>query len=326
MDDEVQKLHVKLKQEQQRWDRECVVREKQQVSIKAMTWLSSRFPRFFGYIIRRIKTFLWYFIPYWTCVLFLESCNCLILVSRASMSACWRSESNSASWRLNVCAASESSWRPICWSFSKMWTGWGRGRGVWRWRRRGWKPSRGYCRAGDITARAACLLQYRWTNTKWGRRWRLLMWRWCFANGVVSILQVPTHSRTGSLDGRCSLYAKETVLATLNQNHLQQPANNSQQQFLPKKNLDGSLHSSSYTANVGLNGLNSLNSFLSQAHSKQPPGGLTYPNHTKSHGCSWPLHDSPGLTAQRPAMSKGTSGCRALTRSTQNIVICELMV
>lgn len=36
MDDEVQKLHVKLKQEQQRWDRECVAREKQQVNTKAM--------------------------------------------------------------------------------------------------------------------------------------------------------------------------------------------------------------------------------------------------------------------------------------------------
>lgn len=44
MDDEVQKLHVKLKQEQQRWDRECVAREKQQVNKKAMTWLSSHFP------------------------------------------------------------------------------------------------------------------------------------------------------------------------------------------------------------------------------------------------------------------------------------------
>lgn len=31
--DEVHKLHVKLKQEQQRWDRECVAREKQQVSV-----------------------------------------------------------------------------------------------------------------------------------------------------------------------------------------------------------------------------------------------------------------------------------------------------
>lgn len=31
--DEVQKLHVKLKQEQQRWDKECLVRDKQQVSL-----------------------------------------------------------------------------------------------------------------------------------------------------------------------------------------------------------------------------------------------------------------------------------------------------
>lgn len=30
--DEVQKLQVKLKQEQQRWDKECLAREKQQVS------------------------------------------------------------------------------------------------------------------------------------------------------------------------------------------------------------------------------------------------------------------------------------------------------
>lgn len=34
--DEVQKLHLKLKQEQQRWDKECVAREKQQVSIVSM--------------------------------------------------------------------------------------------------------------------------------------------------------------------------------------------------------------------------------------------------------------------------------------------------
>ncbi len=33
---EVQKLHVKLKQEQQRWDKECVAREKQQVSLMLM--------------------------------------------------------------------------------------------------------------------------------------------------------------------------------------------------------------------------------------------------------------------------------------------------
>lgn len=32
--DEVHKLNVKLKQEQQRWDKECVAREKQQVSLE----------------------------------------------------------------------------------------------------------------------------------------------------------------------------------------------------------------------------------------------------------------------------------------------------
>lgn len=31
--DEVQKLHVKLKQEQQRWEKECLARDKQQVSL-----------------------------------------------------------------------------------------------------------------------------------------------------------------------------------------------------------------------------------------------------------------------------------------------------
>lgn len=32
--DEVHKLHVKLKKEQQRWDKECVTKEKQQVSLQ----------------------------------------------------------------------------------------------------------------------------------------------------------------------------------------------------------------------------------------------------------------------------------------------------
>lgn len=37
--DEVQKLHVKLKQEQQRWDKECLAREKQQVNLMPMFWV-----------------------------------------------------------------------------------------------------------------------------------------------------------------------------------------------------------------------------------------------------------------------------------------------
>lgn len=44
MGDEVQKLHVKLKQEQQRWDRACVAREKQQVDLKSQTCLRSHSP------------------------------------------------------------------------------------------------------------------------------------------------------------------------------------------------------------------------------------------------------------------------------------------
>lgn len=95
MDGEVQKLHVKLKQEQQRWDRECVAREKQQVNRTELTELV---------------------------FCFLKAIT-VIRVSRVKMRACWRSESNGASWRLNACAASESSWRPSCWSISKMWTG-----------------------------------------------------------------------------------------------------------------------------------------------------------------------------------------------------------
>lgn len=34
--DEVQKLHVRLKQEQQRWDKECLAREKHQVHLMLM--------------------------------------------------------------------------------------------------------------------------------------------------------------------------------------------------------------------------------------------------------------------------------------------------
>lgn len=34
--DEMKKLHVKLRQEQQRWDKECLAREKQQVSLMLM--------------------------------------------------------------------------------------------------------------------------------------------------------------------------------------------------------------------------------------------------------------------------------------------------
>ncbi|XP_023814687.1 rho guanine nucleotide exchange factor 28 isoform X2 [Oryzias latipes] len=83
-----------------------------------------------------------------------------------------------------------------------------------------------------------------------------------------------THSRTGSLDGSCSVYKNEVVLlASLQQNH--QPTNNNQQQhalLMQKRNQDGPLHSSSYPASL----YNSLNTLLSQAHGKSPPDGLTH--------------------------------------------------
>lgn len=48
MDDEVQKMHVKLKQEQQRWDRECVAREKQQVNLLLFGMRIKPFDGIFG--------------------------------------------------------------------------------------------------------------------------------------------------------------------------------------------------------------------------------------------------------------------------------------
>ncbi|XP_026198874.1 rho guanine nucleotide exchange factor 28-like isoform X3 [Anabas testudineus] len=108
--------------------------------------------------------------------------------------------------------------------------------------------------------------------------------------------KVSNHSRSGSLDGNCSVYKNEAaLLASLQQNHLHQPANNNQHLLsVPRKNHDGPLHSASYTANLGLsaNLYNSLNTLLSQAHSKQPPDGLTYPNYSNNHGCPPPLNDS----------------------------------
>uniref|UniRef100_UPI0037E7F509 rho guanine nucleotide exchange factor 28-like n=1 Tax=Semicossyphus pulcher TaxID=241346 RepID=UPI0037E7F509 len=110
--------------------------------------------------------------------------------------------------------------------------------------------------------------------------------------------KVSEHSRSGSLDGNCSVYENEAAfLASLQQSRLHQPANNNQHQRLlsvPRKNHDGSLHSSSYTANLGLSAslYNSLNTLLSQAHNKQPADGLTYPNYSNNHSCPRSLNDS----------------------------------
>uniref|UniRef100_A0A3B4ZXD1 Rho guanine nucleotide exchange factor 28-like n=1 Tax=Stegastes partitus TaxID=144197 RepID=A0A3B4ZXD1_9TELE len=108
--------------------------------------------------------------------------------------------------------------------------------------------------------------------------------------------QVSSHSRSGSLDGNCSVYENEAALfASLQQNHVHQPATNNQHQLLlsmPRKNHDGPLHSPGYTANLGLSAslYNSLNTLLSQTHSKQALDGLAFPGY--NHGCPRPLNDS----------------------------------
>ncbi|XP_051806789.1 rho guanine nucleotide exchange factor 28-like isoform X3 [Acanthochromis polyacanthus] len=106
--------------------------------------------------------------------------------------------------------------------------------------------------------------------------------------------QVTSHSRSGSLDGNCSVYENEAAfLASLQQNHLHQPTTNNQHLLsMQRKNHDGPLHSSSYTANLGLSAslYNSLNTLLSQTHNKQPLDGLTYPSY--NHSCPRPLNDS----------------------------------
>ncbi|XP_039659461.1 rho guanine nucleotide exchange factor 28-like isoform X2 [Perca fluviatilis] len=117
--------------------------------------------------------------------------------------------------------------------------------------------------------------------------------------------KVSSHSRSGSLDANCSVYKNEVaLLASLQQNHVHQPAKKNQHQCLlsapinnhdsPLNSHDSPLNSSSYTANIGLSAslYNSLNTLLSQAHSKQPPDGLTYPNYSNNHGCPRPLNDT----------------------------------
>lgn len=144
----------------------------------------------------------------------------------------------------------------------------------------------------------------------------------------VSLSQVSNHSRSGSLDGKCSVYENETaVLASLQQNHLHQPANNNQHHCsvsAPKKNHGSSLHGSGYSANVGLSAslYNSLNTLLSQAHNKPPPDGLTYPNYSHNLGCPQPLNDSiqpfsNRVTAQPQRANKSKSA---------HVVSCNLYV
>ncbi|XP_071339594.1 rho guanine nucleotide exchange factor 28-like isoform X3 [Trachinotus anak] len=221
--DEVQKLHVKLKQEQQRWDKECVVREKQQTEQESL--LEQREQQ---------------------CLLEAERLRC----EREEL------EAQLLEYQQNLDRLREGQ------------------RSVEREKEK-------------IEAQQRLLQSWRHNRQ---------------SSLPVTIpldgYKVSSHSRSGSLDGSCSVYENEAALLTSLQNkHPRQPANNNQHQCLlstSRKNHDGLLHSSGYTANLGLSAslYNSLNTLLSQAHSKQPPGALTYPNYSNNHGCPRPLNDS----------------------------------
>lgn len=116
---------------------------------------------------------------------------------------------------------------------------------------------------------------------------------------VWPLFQVSSHSRSSSLDGNCSMYKNTAALfASLQHSQLHPTAsdNNQRQSILsaPKKNHEGLLHSAGYTTNVGLSAslYNSLNTLLSQAHSKQPPDGLPFSKYGGNHSCPLPLNDS----------------------------------
>ncbi|XP_018528333.1 LOW QUALITY PROTEIN: rho guanine nucleotide exchange factor 28-like [Lates calcarifer] len=222
--DEVQKLHMKLKQEQQRWDKECLVREKQQSEQESV--LEQREQQ---------------------CLLEAERLRC----EREEL------EAQLLEYQQNLDRLRDGQ------------------RSVEREKEK-------------IEAQQRLLQSWRHNRQ---------------SSLPVTIpldgFKVSSHSRSGSLDGSCSVYENEAALLSSLQHNLphHQPANNNQHQRLlsvSRKNHDGPLHSSSYTANLGLSAslYNSLNTLLSQAHSKQPPDSLTYPNCSSNHSCPRPLNDS----------------------------------
>ncbi|XP_057687797.1 rho guanine nucleotide exchange factor 28 isoform X1 [Corythoichthys intestinalis] len=116
--------------------------------------------------------------------------------------------------------------------------------------------------------------------------------------------KVPSHSRSGSLDGTCWTYENDAaLLASLQRN---QPPNKNPQQYLPsvsRRNNDGLRQASSYGTDISLSAslYNSLNTLLSQTHRKQSQDGLTYPNYNKNHGFGQSAN-----TSVNPFSSRGT--------------------
>ncbi|KAM4576166.1 rho guanine nucleotide exchange factor 28-like isoform 1-T1 [Odontesthes bonariensis] len=253
--DDVQKLHAKLKQEQQRWDKECVAREKQQSEQES--------------------------------VLEQREQQCLLAAERLRYER-EELETQLLEYRQNLERLREGQ------------------RSVEREKEK-------------IEAQQRLLQSWRHSRQ---------------SSLPVTIpldgYKVSTHSRSGSLDGNCSVYGNEAaLLASLQQNHRHQPIhNNNQHQHalsMQKKNHDGPLNSSSYTANPSLSATlyNSLNTLLSQTHNKQPLDGLTYPNYSNNHTCSRPPTDShhpfsSRVTTQQERTNNSKTSDFSSTQDTQS--------
>uniref|UniRef100_UPI003AAAB36D rho guanine nucleotide exchange factor 28-like n=1 Tax=Centroberyx gerrardi TaxID=166262 RepID=UPI003AAAB36D len=218
--DGVQKLHAKLKQEQQRWDKECLAREKQQSEQESL--LEQREQQ---------------------CLLEAERLRC----EREEL------EAQLLEYQHNLDRLREGQ------------------RSVEREKER---------------IEAQQMLLQSWRHNRQSSLPVMI---------PLDGYQVSSHSRSGSLDGNCSMYENEAALLhSLQQNHLHHPNNNQRLHSGPRKNQDGPLHSPGHSANLGLSPslYNSLNTLLSQAHSKPPPDALPYPNYSNSHSCPRPLNDS----------------------------------
>ncbi|KAM6930890.1 LOW QUALITY PROTEIN: rho guanine nucleotide exchange factor 28-like [Xenentodon cancila] len=236
--DEVQRFHAKLKQEQQRWDKECVSREKQQSEQES--------------------------------VLEQREQQCLLEAERLH---CEREELEAQLLE--------------------------------------YQQSLDRLRKGQQTVERE--------REKIEAQQRLLQsWRHSRQSSLPVTIpldgyKVPTHSRSGSLDGSCSVYKNEVAfLASLQQNYLHQPTkknNSSQHQHvlsMQTKNHDGSQHSSGYSANASLSAslYNSLNALLSQAHNKKPLEGLTHPCY--SNNLSDSLHPISSRVPTQPQRANNT--------------------
>ncbi|XP_060927608.1 rho guanine nucleotide exchange factor 28-like isoform X5 [Limanda limanda] len=242
--DEVQKLHMRLKQEQQRWDRECLVREKQQNEQESV--LEQREQQ---------------------CLLEAERLRC----EREEL------EAQLLEYQQNLDRLREG--------------------------------QRSVEREKEQIENQQRILQ----SWKHSRQSSLPV------TIPLDGVKVSSHSRTGSLDGSSSVYENEAaLLVSLQQKHPLQPGINNQcLHSTSRKNHEGP-PGSGYTASLGLSAslYNSLNALLSQAHSKQPPDGLTFPNCSNSPSC--PLTDSAhpfsGRVTAPPQRSNNTDFSPPLDR------------